>query len=108
MPREDALSAGKDPRLAAGLDGAGEERGRDQVPLGGVCAAAGLLQDLPRHDVSRGHREVITSPPFTPPPQARLFIVLSALREHLSIRERARKNRMFSSSDAGTGGNCMI
>lgn len=76
VPREDALGGGKDPGLAARLDGAGEERGREQVPLGRVCATAGLLQELPRHDVSRGTRRLSPRPPFPPFPlsaRVRLF-----------------------------------
>lgn len=53
MPGESARSGGKDPGHAAGLDGAGEECGGEPVPSAGVCAAPGLLQELPRHDVSR-------------------------------------------------------
>lgn len=71
VPREDALGGGKDPSLAAGLDRAGEEHGREQVPLGGVCAAAGLLQELPRHDVSRGTER---SPPPCHNPTPPLFL----------------------------------
>lgn len=53
MPREDAHAGSKDPGLSAWLDGAGEGCGGEQVPFGGVCAAPGLLQELPRDDVSR-------------------------------------------------------
>lgn len=74
MPGEDALSGGKDPGLAAGLDGAGEERGGEQVPLGGVCASPGLLQELPRDDVSKGHGEVVTPPPLPPSLPGRDFL----------------------------------
>lgn len=53
MPRENAHSQDQDPGLAAGLDRAGEGCDGKQVTFAGVRAAPGLLQELPRHDVSR-------------------------------------------------------
>lgn len=53
MPRENARPRGKDPGLAAGLDRAEEDCDGEQVTFGRVCAAPGLLQELPRNDVSR-------------------------------------------------------
>lgn len=52
MPRENPRTWGKDPGLAAGLDRAGEDCDREQITSAGVCAAPGLLQELPRNDVS--------------------------------------------------------
>lgn len=53
MPRENAHSQDQDPGLAAGLDRAGQDCDGKQVAFARVRAAPGLLQELPRHDVSR-------------------------------------------------------
>lgn len=52
VPRENARTCHKDPSVAAELDGAGEDCGGEQVTSARVCAAPGLLQELPRDDVS--------------------------------------------------------
>lgn len=54
MPGESARTQGEDPGHAAGLGRAGEECDGEQVTSARVCAAPGLLQELPRHDVSGG------------------------------------------------------
>lgn len=53
VPRESARTRCKNSGYTASLERAGKERDREQITSERVCAAPGLLQELPCHDVSR-------------------------------------------------------